>query len=584
MNLFNIPETFVGLTAEALQAFIAEAVATVNAVAADPASFVSADRSSAELRAEMDAGVAAIAEARQLLAAVEAGDVEELSDEDIASFAEFATAAEEAPEVEETFDVAETEDGDDDGDGDGDGDAAEEAAEAEPVVAAAAPAAKPRQALPRPAKSRAALEVAAAPSVALTAAGALDGYEAGDVFPSMTEIAKVMQSRRRNFGIIPEGTRGEKLPIVRASWSDLYPTERHLSGDIVENMELVAAALDEAVIQREMKKRRDGALLASGGLCAPVTPYYQLQMISQAMRPVRAALPAFNADRGGIRFARPAGLSAITTAVGLKTAAEDGAGGTEATKTCQVVDCPPFEEVDVDIIFHCLQFGNLGARTFPERVTQWNNLTLAAHARLAESNLLTGIDTASTQVTADNLGLGATATLPSQIITAAEGYRSRNRMSPDAVLRVMLPQWVGSLLVSDMYRTQFERFSMSAAQFIAVLREANVEPSFYADSAAGRGQVFVAQADGPLNSFPSTVVWYLFAEGSFLYVDGGVLELGLVRDSVLNSTNDFQIFGETFENVAFVGVESLAVESTVCDSGAVTAPAEAPACPIEYGD
>ena len=93
----------------------------------------------------------------------------------------------------------------------------------------------------------------------------------------------------------------------------------------------------------------------------------------------------------GIRFARPAGLSAITTAVGIKTAAGDGAGGTEATKTCQVVDCPPFEEVDVDIIFHCLQFGNLGARTFPERVTQWNNLTLAAHARTPRTRRSTGV-------------------------------------------------------------------------------------------------------------------------------------------------------------------------------------------------
>ena len=42
----------------------------------------------------------------------------------------------------------------------------------------------------------------------------------------------------------------------------------------------------------------------------------------------------------------------------------------------------------------------------------------------------------------------------------------------------------------------------------------------------------------------------IFPEGAFIHVDGGMLELGLVRDSTLNSTNDFQIFGETFENVA----------------------------------
>jgi hypothetical protein len=73
----------------------------------------------------------------------------------------------------------------------------------------------------------------------------------------------------------------------------------------------------------------------------------------------------------------------------------------------------------------------------------------------------------------------------------------------------------------------------------------------------------------------------MFPEGSFLYLDGGTLELGLVRDSVLNKTNDFQIFGESFEDVAFVGVESLSVVSTLCDSGTVAAP-RATVCPIDY--
>lgn len=38
----------------------------------------------------------------------------------------------------------------------------------------------------------------------------------------------------------------------------------------------------------------------------------------------------------------------------------------------------------------------------------------------------------------------------------------------------------------------------------------------------------------------------LVSGGTWIYLDGGVLDLGLVRDSQLNSGNDFQIFGETF--------------------------------------
>lgn len=563
----TIPEDLAALSDEDLATFIAETEEAVQGVLADPSSFVTAELTPASLRELTKSSIDALNAAKVDAASRVEVEPVELTDEDTAAFAELAeTLSNEDPE----------DDPEDEPDDEPDEEPAAVAVP-EAVTAAAEPKTKSRKGLPTPAKSRRVPETVEE-RVSLTAAGAMDGFDKGEPFPSMEEIARVMQARRRNFGIIAEGTQGEKLPIVRADWSHLYPEERKLTDDVYRNESLIEAVTDQGKIKAELNRRRDNALVASGGLCAPVTPYYQLQMISVADRPVRAALPAFNADRGGIRNARPASLSDITTAVGVRTAAEDAAGGTEATKTCQVVACPPFEETDVQIIFHCLQFGNLGARTFPERVTQWNNLTLAAHARLAESELLTGIDTASTQVTASDLGLGTSASLFSQIMTAGAGLRSRNRMSSDSVLRIMLPWWSVWEIVSDVFRGQFQRFDIDQARVVALLRSINVEPSFYIDSANGRNQVYGAQADGALLAFPDTIVWYLYPEGSFLYLDGGVLELGLVRDSVLNSTNDFQIFGETFENVAYVGVESLAVESTVCDSGAVSLPIHVTDC------
>ena len=156
-------------------------------------------------------------------------------------------------------------------------------------------------------------------------------------------------------------------------------------------------------------------------------------------------------------------------------------------------------------------------------------------------------------------------------------------MDPGAVLRVMLPNWILSLLTSDVYRSQFQRFDMSPDKFVALLRDAGVEPTFYIDSAVGKSQIFGTQNAGALLNYPTTCTWYLFPEGSFLYLDGGILELGLVRDSVLNSTNDFEIFGESFENVAYIGVESLAITSTLCDSG-ITSGTHNPLCPIVYSD
>jgi len=43
--------------------------------------------------------------------------------------------------------------------------------------------------------------------------------------------------------------------------------------------------------------------------------------------------------------------------------------------------------------------------------------------------------------------------------------------------------------------------------------------------------------------------------------------LGIVRDSTLNATNDAEAFAETFESVAFVGLESIRLRSNVCPSG-----------------
>jgi hypothetical protein len=71
--------------------------------------------------------------------------------------------------------------------------------------------------------------------------------------------------------------------------------------------------------------------------------------------------------------------------------------------------------------------------------------------------------------------------------------------------------------------------------------------------------------------FPDSFVWYLFAEGTFLFLDGGTLDLGIIRDSTLVGTNDYKMFVETFENVAKVGIESLAITSTISVNGVAAA-------------
>ncbi len=111
-----------------------------------------------------------------------------------------------------------------------------------------------------------------------------------------------------------------------------------------------------------------------------------------------------------------------------------------------------------------------------------------------------------------------------------------------------------------------------------LLRSYGVEPTWYLDTETGAGQIFGAQSGGALLTYPNTIIGYLFPEGSFLFLDAGVLDLGIVRDSVLNSTNDFSVFWESFETAAFVGVESLKLTLTACENGTVANPATAITC------
>jgi hypothetical protein len=98
--------------------------------------------------------------------------------------------------------------------------------------------------------------------------------------------------------------------------------------------------------------------------------------------------------------------------------------------------------------------------------------------------------------------------------------------------------------------------------------------------------VFGSQGVSALVEFADSFTWYLFAEGTFLFLDGGTLDLGIIRDSSLVGTNDYKMFVETFEGVAKVGVEGLVITSTISVNGVAAALRDttggATAAAIEY--
>jgi hypothetical protein len=453
----------------------------------------------------------------------------------------------------------------------------EVAVQAEPVVAAAPPPVSPmdvrKAPLPVPA-GNVPISIKESP-VSLIASAGIPDIKSGERL-TLEQAALAMLKLREAQVSFPPGFQ-DKAIVAAANWFDHYPKDRQLhEGDLTGNWSKIRAATGPNAMGVN-PETGEAAIVASGGLCAPVTPYYGLWNQATAARPVRDALTSFAATRGGINVAAVPTIADISDAVGIKTAAQDAAGGTTALKTCQVVECPDFEETLLSMIYHCVQFGNLNSRAWPEFVAQFNDLVMAAHARLAETNLLNGIADAS--VAADGSAIyGASSTVLNQVLYITAAMRSYYRLSSATRFRALFPAWTREIVAADVVNSQFERFGVAPGDVDGLLRRYGVEPTWYLDSASGAGQIFGNQTDGALRDFPSPMVYYVFPEGSFLFLDGGTLELGIVRDSTLNSTNDYQIFGETFEEVAFIGPKSYEVTTEICNDGTVGAPATAITC------
>jgi hypothetical protein len=393
-------------------------------------------------------------------------------------------------------------------------------------------------------------------AVAITAGADIPGYTAGSSISSMAEVAEAMAKRLHGLRRVNGGD-GEQHIV--ASISTQFPEARTLNQDAQANWDKV-----QAVVGPE-------ALVASGGHQAPFEVKYDIFGLGSAVRPVRDSLPRFQADRGGIRYITPPVLSSYASAVGVWTAANDSAETpSPSSKLSLTVAAAAETTVSTDAVTLQLQFGNLLSRAYPELIARHNELGLIQHAREAEGNLMAKIGSASTAVTSTSvIGMGRDFLV--QLGRASAAYRARHRLDADAPLRAIIPAWVKDAMAADLTLAMPGDSTLNAyAEIDAYIASRGIIATFALDTAAGASP-FGAQGSGAMVEFPDTFVWYIFAEGSFLFLDGGTLDLGVIRDSTLVGTNDYKMFVETFENVALVGVESLQVTSTINVNGVAAA-------------
>lgn len=409
---------------------------------------------------------------------------------------------------------------------------------------------EPDAVIEAPADRRPVAQASVAP-VAITAGADIPGYTAGSEMSDMNVVAEAMAKRLHGLRRVNGGD-GEQHIV--ASITTSFDESRTLTQDAESNWNKI-----QAVASPE-------ALIASGGHSAPYAVKYDIFGIGTTVRPVRDALPRFQADRGGIRFITPPVLSDYDNAVGVWTNVVDTNPGTD-TKASLTVSAASENTVATDAVTLQLQFGNLMTRAYPELIARHNELGLIQHAREAENQILSRLTTLSTAVTSSSI-IGVGRDFLVQLGRAAAAYRSRHRLPADFPLRVIAPAWIKDAMAADFALSMPGDSLLNAyGEIEGFMAARGINITWTIDGSAITG----TQSSGGMNEFTDTFVWYLFAEGTFLFLDGGTLDLGIIRDSTLVGTNDYKMFVETFEGVAKVGVESLKVTSTISVNGAAAA-------------
>ena len=418
---------------------------------------------------------------------------------------------------------------------------------------------------PVPADRAVDLQVTEAP-VAIVAGADIPGITAGSDLSDKSAVAAAMVERLRT---IKRANGGDGEQHVVASFRTDYSDARTLlaGAEDANGLKIAAAIEDHA------------ALVASGGFGTPSPQRYDIFGFGTDARPVKDSLPKFQADRGSISYIEPPQLSEYAAAVGVWTpnmdeaAANNGGSGADVVKNLLVVKGAQTRYAEIDAITLQLQIGNLLVRAYPELVQRHNELALIQHARLAEKTILAKIGAGSTAVTASNQ-LGVARDFLVTVRKAATQYRSRHRLPLETPLQAIIPNWLFEAIASDLTLQMpgDDSLGVTHGEIRGYLSGSNV--SFTASYDLNE---YGTQAPGALNSWDPdgtgavTFDWFLFSEGTWLFLDGGTLDIGVVRDSALVNTNDYRMFVETFEGVAKIGIESLKITQTFKVSGAASA-------------
>jgi hypothetical protein len=479
---------------------------------------------------------------------------DELAAANAAHRAELAATLEVVDQEEETPD----EDGDEDGDGDdeeGEEGESEEEPAAEPapesvtpdevivpipVPVAASTTNPPLRPLPTPAaaarrRPRPEITPARGAEIVITASADIPGMSVGAHFEGHPRLLRAMHEKAR-----PLPDHSPYVPVATIQ----MPVDHWMGDSPVENGRILAEAIGE-VSDAE-------ALVASGGWCAPSVPVFETFRVDDAENLL--TLPTIGIRGGGVQL--PVFDDALIDAATdffVWTEATDITPGAE-TKACVVLPCPTWEECRPTAYGLCVTAGNMQDRAWPEYTSSFIDQAMNAYLHWTSAQQIAAVATTATAVTF----AGENSDAAGDLLSALELYAAalRSRYSADgAAVSVVLPAWTIEVLRADVAkRAGVDLLGISDGEIVSWLTNAGIAPQF-----AGDYQKLWTTGAAPTN-WPASIKFLMNFAGAYVLGDAGEIDLGVVRDSTLNATNDFTAaWFERFWCVLQVGPPALEV-------------------------
>ena len=422
--------------------------------------------------------------------------------------------------------------------------------------------------------------VAAAAPYTITAGGDIPGVTSGQRLADMDEVVEAMTKKINAM----RGVSGDGEYVVVASL-------RREEGEIDEDKMLRKADPEgnSAKIRKFLRENGSRDALVAAGWCAPRTPLYDIPGIGSTDTPVADSLPSFGVDRGGIIWTEPPSLAGVIASMGANafvrwiptnsagTVSVTGVVGNTPTavvdtKPCIDIACGVERSADLIALPLCLCFDLLSSRANPEFVRAATDLVQVAQARFKEQWLLASMFSAPGVVSTPGTGtygtpdiaLGVARDFLIQARLVASQYRWRNRLSATQQVRLYAPNWLRDAIAADLMVQQpgDDTMSTSFAEVDGYLDDANIDAVWYIDdlpvmSAATAPTTAATNFDSYLG-FAASAEWLVTAPGVFTRLDGGSVDLGVVRTKEDIQKNKFCEFAETFESVAYMGPQTAA--------------------------